>query len=396
MSADRIYYLFFALINIGMGATVTAYTPFLQSIGLTLGEIALVNAIFWSVVILSELPTGMLADGKSRSYSLKLGGLCYSIGAFSYLFADSFWSAAFSESCIAIGSAFVSGAGVAWIADALEREGKKDLLRHVYATEFLIKSICMLFGGFVGSAIASWIGYSYIWVPFMMTGLFASFVAHRLMNGQGEPLEYVSELEAFTKALSHLRRSRILMWIITCLIVFGAVVSFNHYWALFFLPQVGQFGLAFIWPVMYLGLIGATQIMRKTSMTSNQEGKMISTALFLAGVGLLGVALGPSLWFSIPALIVHEAGRGFFNPLIDSFVQSRVHTSYRATFGSLQSFLGRIGFAIVPFVVWVFIGNAPNTSATISIVWIVCSIILIVGAMVLSLIYTRIEERTSS
>ncbi|NQV90113.1 hypothetical protein HQ487_01760 [Candidatus Uhrbacteria bacterium] len=74
MSATRTYYVFTAFIYIGLGATVTAYTPFLQSIGLSLSQIALVNAIFWSVIILSELPTGMLADGRSRAYSLKLGG----------------------------------------------------------------------------------------------------------------------------------------------------------------------------------------------------------------------------------------------------------------------------------------------------------------------------------
>lgn len=73
-------------------------------------------------------------------------------------------------------------------------------------------------------------------------------------------------------------------------------------------------------------------------------------------------------------------GRGFFQPLTESFVQHRVHTSYRATFGSLQSFLGRIGFAVVPLVVWLFIADKPNTSATISLVWIICLIVLLLGA----------------
>ncbi|MFA4845134.1 MAG: MFS transporter [Patescibacteria group bacterium] len=389
MSATRIYYLFFALIHIGMGSTVTAYTPYLESVGLSLGQIALVNAIFWTVIIVSELPTGMFADGHSRAFSLKLGSLFYSVGALSYMFASGFWSVVLSESLIGIGSAFISGAGTAWIADALTREGRYGELRHVYATENLIKSVLMLLGGFVGSAIAL-IDYHLIWIPFVVSGLLAGFVAHRFMNGQGEPLEYVSEVQAFKRALAHLRRSRALIWVVACLIVSGAVVSLNLYWALYFKPVVGQIGLAFIWPVMYMGLIGASQLIRRLTIPLGSEGKMIVTAVALSGVGLLGVALAPSLWFAMPAIVVHELGRGFFQPLTDSFVQHRIHTSYRATFGSLQSFLGKMGFAVVPLVVWFFIVDEPNTPTTISQVWIICATVLILGSV--ALWFTRPRE----
>ncbi|PJE76783.1 hypothetical protein COV05_02760 [Candidatus Uhrbacteria bacterium CG10_big_fil_rev_8_21_14_0_10_48_16] len=382
MTARHTYYLFFALIYIGLGSTVTAYTPYLQSIGLTLGEIALVNAIFWTVLIASELPTGMFADGRSRAYSLKIGGLFYSFGAFTYIFAHDFWSAAAGEALIAIGGAFVSGAGTAWIADALAREGSEKELRQVIATESLIKSILMLLGGFAGSLIALY-SYRLIWVPFAVSGLLASVIAHKLMNGKGESLEYVGELQAFRLSLAHLMRSRALMWVVAALIVFGAVVSFNQYWALYFIPQVGQVGLSFIWPVMYLGLIGASQIVRKLDIPLGSEAKMIVLAIFLAGLGLLTTAVAPGLWLSVPALVVHELGRGFFQPLTDSFVQHRIHTSYRATFGSLQSFLGRIGFAVVPLAIYVFIADEPNTPATISQVWIACASFLILGAIAL-------------
>ncbi|TAL50239.1 MFS transporter [Patescibacteria group bacterium] len=389
MSAARTYYLFFALIHIGMGSTVTAYTPFLQGIGLSLGQIALVNAIFWTVIIAAELPTGMLADGRSRAFSLKLGGVFYALGALSYIFAHSFWTAALGESLIGIGSAFISGVGTAWIADALTREGRASELRHVYATESLIKSLLMLVGGFVGALIALW-EPRLIWLPFVLTALGASWVAHRFMNGQGEPLEYVSELEAFRRALAQLRSSKALMWVVGSLIVFGAVVSFNHYWALFFLPSVGQLGLAFIWPVIFLGLIGASQYIRRLTIPVGSESRLIVLLIALSGAGLLGVAIAPGFFLAMPALIVHEIGRGFFQPLTDSFVQHRVHTSYRATFGSLQSFLGRIGFAVVPLVIWLFIAEAPNTPETIRLVWIACAAILLLGAV--ALWFTRPRE----
>mgnify|MGYP001561872957 CR=1 FL=1 len=382
MSAARIYYLFMSLIHIGMACTVTAYTPFLQSIGLSLGEIALVNAIFWSTIILAELPTGMIADGRSRAFSLKLGGVFYAVGALAYTQATGFWSAALSESLIGIGGAFISGAGQAWIADALTREGRYETLRHVYATESLLKSVFMLLGGFAGAAIAL-VDYRLIWVPFVVSALLASFIAHRSMNGKGEPLEYVTEFTAFRLALAQLKQSRALLWAVAALMVFGAVISFNHYWALYFKPVVGQLGLSWIWAVMYVGLIGASQYARRSSVPLGRETGLIVLSLFLSGLGLGLIALAPSLLIAVPALVIHEIGRGLFDPLTSAFVQHRVHTSYRATFGSLQSFLGRMGFAVVPLVVWLAIDGKPDTTQTISQVWLICALFLILGSGVL-------------
>jgi MFS transporter, DHA3 family, tetracycline resistance protein len=385
MDARRTYYLFTALSGLGMAATATAYTPFLQDIGLSLGEVALVNAIFWTTLIAAEMPTGMLADGKSRAWSLRCGVVLYGFGALAYLFAIGFWSAVFAEMLIAVGGAFLSGAQQAWIADALTREGAKEDLRKVFATDSVIRGTIMVFGGFMGSAIALTFGYRFIWVPFLFTGAIAFYVAKRFMNGKGEPLEYVSEMQAFKLSLKLLRGSRALLWVVAALIVFGAVVSFNHYWALYFLPKVGQWNLSYFWVAIYVGFVLAGMVARKLTIPLGQESKLIAGALALTGLGLLAAA-SPYLGIAASGVVLHEFGRGFFVPLTDSFVQHRVHTSYRATFGSLQSFLGRIGFAIVPFIVWIGVEGKPDSPETISIVWMICAAFILLGAAVLYLI----------
>lgn len=391
MSAARTYYLFFAFIHIGMGFHVTAYTPFLASIGLSLGEIALVNAIFWGVLIAAELPTGMLADGRSRAYSLKLGAAFSALGALAYVFAIGFWSAAFAETVLAIGGAFISGAGTAWIADALTREGRGGELRRVYATESFIKSGCFLVGGVAGAALAV-IDYRLIWIGYVIGGASASFIAHAKMNGRGEPLEYVSEWRALRLALGALARSRALIWSVCAILVFDAVIAFNHYWALYFKPVVGQMGLSWIWIVMYPGLLIASQFVRRSSVPQGREASLIVLSLFLAGVGIGLVALAPTLGLAVSAVVVHEVGRGLFEPLSSSFVQHRLHTSYRATFGSLQSFLGRMGLAVIPFFIWLAIEGQPDTRETIALVWLASAVFLILGALALWLTRPRHDE----
>ncbi|MEK7620641.1 MAG: MFS transporter [Patescibacteria group bacterium] len=389
MSAARTYYLFFALIHIGMGLHVTAYTPFLASIGLSLGEIALVNTIFWGVLITAELPTGMLADGRSRAYSLKLGAGISALGALAYVFAIGFWSAAFAEAVLAVGGAFISGAGTAWIADALAREGRGEELRRVYATESLIKSVCFLMGGVAGAVLAV-IDYRLIWIGYVVGGACSSFIAHTKMNGRGEPLEYVSEWMAFRLALRALWQSRALIWSVCAILVFDAVIAFNHYWALYFKPEVGQLGLSWIWVVMYLGLLGASQFVRRSSVPQGREASLIAFSLLLAGVGIGLVALAPTLGLAVSAVVVHEVGRGLFEPLSNSFVQSRLHTSYRATFGSLQSLLGRAGLAVIPLIIWLSIEGQPDTPETIAMVWLASAVYLILGATALWFTRTRV------
>jgi hypothetical protein len=73
-------------------------------------------------------------------------------------------------------------------------------------------------------------------------------------------------------------------------------------------------------------------------------------------------------------------------------VQSRVHTTYRATFGSLKSFLGRIGFVIVPFIIWIGLEGQPNNQETIAITWMISAAVLVLGAALLWLFRPRAEE----
>lgn len=382
MKSTKAYYLFTALITFGMGATVTGYAPFLLDIGLSLGEVALVNGVFWVTVILAEIPTGMVADGRSRAFSLKAGVLFYAVGALVYTGATGIGSAMAGEIIVAFGSAFISGAKQAWIADALHRDSEQSRLGEVYANEAMIRGGASLVGGFTGALLAL-VSYRLIWTPFIVTGVLAYIVARLYMDGKGEPLERITEIEAFKKSVHLLRNSRMLIWVLFTMIVFGLVVSFNHYWTPYFEPQVGTVGLAFVWVLIYSGLTGSGWLIRKLKIPLGQEGGYIIISLVAAGAGLFLIPLFGGLWFPLVGVLLHEMGRGMNQPLTDTFIQHRVESGYRATFGSVQSFLGRIGFAVVPFIVWMFLEGKPDTLDTIRAVWIINGSLLVTGALLL-------------
>jgi len=365
-----------------MGAVVVSYAVFLRSIGFSLSDIALVEMFYSIVVVIAEVPTGMLADGRSRALSLKTGVMLQAIGALVYMCAYGVLTAIVAEAILAVGMSFISGAKQAWIADALSREGKSENLRRVYATDSIFGGISIMAGGIIGGVLIP-IHFRVVWIPLFLSHICAWCVCMRFMNRQGEPLERSNEWSALRRSIAHLRKSRALIWLVTTMVVFGTVASFGFYWSLYFIAEIGNLGISGLWAIMYIGLMASGFFVRHMTISQGKESLYIVLSLLFSGVGLIFIPFTTGLFIPMIFVVLHEAGRGMFQPLTDSFAQHRIGSSYRATFGSLQSFLGRTGFAIVPFIIWISIDGKPDTPLTIGVVWIISGAVLIVSSIVM-------------
>ena len=95
--------------------------------GFSLFEIALGDVAYWIVIILCEVPTGVIADKYSRKYSLSVGLIFLSIALFVYSRIYTVAILIFCHVLWGIGSTFISGADVALLYDTLQecnREGE--------------------------------------------------------------------------------------------------------------------------------------------------------------------------------------------------------------------------------------------------------------------------------
>jgi len=365
-----------------MGFTSTAYAPFCLSIGMTLPEIAFINAIFWAVVVLGELPTGMLADGRSRAWSLRIGAALAAVSHVAYAFVHGFWGALACESIMGIGLAFMSGADQAWIADALARRGESGDLRKVLATSVVGSGICCLGGGVIGA----FIGAESLRLTMLSSGiacLLSFAIAMFFMNGDGEPTERVNEIEALRLSVGALRRESGLVWAMAAACAVGLNLPFNHYWAPFFGGMTGQSGLSFIWVVIYGGCVLGGALIRRGAWRDGNEASGVVAAIVLMGVGMAGAGMAAGLAAPLLLALVHEIGRGAFRPLIDTFVQRRIDSAFRATYGSLQSFVSKLGYAFILFCVWIFSRGSEADPRLITTTWCVSGILMVVIAAAL-------------
>ncbi len=394
MKIETIYYLFVALMTFGLGATVTAYVPFLQSLGLSLGEVGLVNAVFWIVFAGMEIPTGMKADGKSRTWSIKWGIALQAIGSLLYLSAVGFWSAMLGEAILAFGMAFVSGAHQAWVVDALKTDGRANDVRRAFGTTAIIRGACMLVGG-SGGALLAVISPRSIWIPHFVMMIPSFIIVCRYMDGKGEPAKRVTEREALKKSLDLLRSSRALKWALVAFIVSGMMLPFNHYWAPYFIALAGKTSLTWIWPIMYLSLMPGGWLVRRYVIGAHEEATALCLSLVAIGFGMGLIPLFGGIFFPILAVMLHEIGRGALEPLMDSFVHHRVDSDHRATYASLQGFIGKAGFALTPLLVWFGIHNAPDTIETMANVWLVVGFLMTTFAILLWLVRPNGHESGS-
>lgn len=370
------------LFSVGLGMTATTSTLLQLQVGMTISDIAFVNIIFWITIILMELPTGMLADGKSRIWSVRVGVVLYALGCFAYANVSGVSTALIAEIIIGVGAAFISGAEEAWIADALKNRGEGHLLARVFGTQAMAKASGILIGGFLGVYLGSW-NLRFSWIGAGILVLASALVTCIYMDDSGESEERVTEYEALKLSCKALQVQPALIWSIVAAIIFGLCVSFNHLWQPFFVTTVGPTGLSWVWTVIQISLILAGWLVRRHGLLMGGGARAISFSILIAGVGL--ILLGHSS--GLPAMLIcvsfHELGRGIFSPIMSAYTQKRIESRFRATFGSLQSLLGKTGLALALLLVWFLSDGKGNSRETIVLIWTVAGTLLITGAILL-------------
>jgi small-conductance mechanosensitive channel len=122
---------------------------------------------------------------------------------------------------------------------------------------------------------------------------------------------------------------------------------------------------------------------RRSKAKAGRETGMIATALLLSGIGLAFLWSFAGFAPLLGLIVLHEFGRGLFAPLLDAYTQQHIEAHYRATYGSLQSFIGKIGYAIVLGAVTLFIWGRPTTGSVITAVLGVAGAGLVISAVLL-------------
>ena len=155
--------------------------------------------MFWALVL--DVPTGIIADRYSRRLSLVLGSLIFGLGMFVYGSFPSFAVFLFAEFLSALGSAFISGAGDAFLYDSLQESNQKDQSQKVFGHIYSISQVATILGALLGGFVAKQLGLNY---PILLS-IFPCTVAAIFLLFASEPkaaYHQISDTKLFTTAIS--------------------------------------------------------------------------------------------------------------------------------------------------------------------------------------------------
>lgn len=381
------YNIFLTLFIMGQMVTSAMYVTFLQENGMSLMQVNTINAVFFLTIFICEIPTGAFADIFGRKRSFITACFLKGVGSIVYGMSNNISGFIVAEIISGIGFTFMSGALKAWLVDSLIHRGYKTVDVKVFAKAKFYSQICGMVSCVVGSYMAN---YSNV-IPWFVGGVI-EFILVVLVYSTMKEEYFVHKKFAWKKGLSMMRiivsssirygvgNNAVRFILITTFIQILAVQPFNMFWQPFF----GNLGISklyfgYVFTGMMSCLAFGAYIACKTKVEGREKIMIIGSQIYV-GILIILTIIFSDLIVVLTLFLFHEVGRGFWEPMRDSYLHKRIPSNERATIDSFCSIYPHIGgvFGLI------FSGIMTQVGG-ISLAWVVSSLILIIGALGLAI-----------
>ncbi len=327
-------------------------------VGLTPLQLVLTGTILEATVFLFEIPTGVLADVRSRRLSIIIGYALMGIGFIVEGSIALFGTVALAQVLWGFGYTFTSGATQAWVADELgeERAGLA-FLRGAQAEQA---------GALVAIPIAVALGSVSLRLPIVLGGILMIVLAFFLvlaMTEEGftptppeERTTWSQMLKTVQDARQLVRRQPLLLVLLGIGLFYGLYSEgFDRLWTPHLLENVRMPWLDAVEPVVWFGLIGAvelllglvaTEIARRRVDTNRPlplaRALMLNAAFII--LALAGFGLARTFWIALAAYWLIGALRSIAAPLHTAWLNLSIDDpQVRATLFSVSGQADAIG-----------------------------------------------------
>ena len=359
------------------------YTLFLFSKGFSARDFFLIESAYALVVLLMEVPTGVISDRVSRKWSLVAASLVGMPVVPIIILSDSFSVVLGAMAVGGVSTALVSGTDVAMLYDTLCALGREDDFQQVLGKMTWYGSLSMALAGVAGGLLAGW-DMAYAWWAYFAVGLLALPVRLAL---QDAPFGRAAEPESY---LRHLGKALRLSFTgnASYFVLYAAVI-----WLFFSLgfwlwqPYLELIAV----PLSAFGFIYAAQnvvggfVSRHAYRMEARLGMRVSlliVPLVLAASLLSESQANRPLAFVF--IFIHSAASGAFSILLEAYINHRIPSTKRATVLSIKNMLNSALFMVFS----PLLGHLIDTRS-LSRALLVMAIALVAAAMVFFALYRR-------
>ena len=314
--------------------------PFFQSKGLSMQEVFSLQALFGLVVLITEVPSGYLADLIGRRQTLLIGAIFAGIGNSLLIVADDFWTLALFELALGISHSLISGADIALLYDTELALGRGALAQQkIVGRLFSVRTFSEAAAALVCSLILLAAPMSSVVLLQAVVGWLPLVFAVRLIEPPVTRLDKTSHVDNMVRICrflltgSSVLRLTVLALCIWSLTTFYAVWLLQKLWELQDIP-LAHFG--YLWAVLCLvaAVSGryADAVERRFGATPVLVFIGLAPAVGYLGLDGLGVI---GAYFAALSFFI---ARGFGMVVLRNALNSRIPSEFRATANSLTSF----------------------------------------------------------
>ncbi|OGD71200.1 hypothetical protein A2703_02440 [Candidatus Collierbacteria bacterium RIFCSPHIGHO2_01_FULL_50_25] len=330
-------------------------TLYLQTRGLSLLQVSSIWSIIMAASLLSEVPTGIIADKIGRKWSVVIALAIQALGEFLYLFSSNYQAFVLIAILAGVGYAFSSGASEALVYDSLPEENRESLMKKASGHIGGLYQMAFFVAPILGGLIVSQLILSKFMLAIFLTGISVT-VAFLISLTLAEPHKNYhhpeqSPLQIFKGGLKLLLTHKRLQWIVAISVL---TASFSGSLLSLYQPYFVQQGIkSSFW--IGASLSGASLIAFMLLRYAHKIEEIIGggwallLVSLLPGIGyvLLSVTKAPLI---IPLFIMTFALTDIKNPLISSYQNANIESHNRATVLSLISMVSKFYVAIMGLV----------------------------------------------
>lgn len=326
-------------------------------VGLNPFQLVLVGTTLMVVILVSEVPTGVVADVYSRRLSIIIGNLLIGCGFVLEGLVPHFAAILTSQLIWGIGVTFMSGATEAWIADEVGEAN----VGPVYLRGAQAGQVGALVGIALGIGLAS-VQLNLALVAAGVTSIMLGIVLLLIMpehgftpKPRGERSSWQSLGQTLRQGLRMVRRRPVLTTILGIAFFYGmASETYDRLWEVHFLGNFAFPSLLSREPVVWFGAIRATALVLSVVMVELARRRLDTTSSVAATRALFGLTLllllgvvGFGLAASFPLALVAYLGaylcRETIGPIFTAWLNQGLDSQVRATVLSLTGQVDAIG-----------------------------------------------------
>ena len=324
-------------------------------------QLVLLGTVLELSVFIFEIPTGIVADLKSRRLSVIIG---YGLIGSGFILEGSlqlFGTILLAQMLWGIGYTFISGAEDAWLADEIGEEK----LTAVYLRGTQIRQVVGFVGIFINVALAS-IALN---IPFVIGGILQILLAISLIfimpetgfrpTPQANRNNWQKMGHTFQTGIRSIQKRPLLITILAISFFYGLYSeALDRLWEAhildnFSIPDIGildstvvMFGM--INAAIMLLTIGTTEYMRRRSGTFNHAQTVRVLAIFSAIIafGMMAFGLATGFVMALAAYTAVALSRRTMQPLYSAWINRGIEPGVRATVLSTYGQMDAIGQVI--------------------------------------------------